>query len=286
MSATVTWTMKDSGRLRIMVLNADDAAAIKSNFDRYPFNVVDVPPIASCTTCADATSGYVAILGESTNDQLFVMWDSVRLGRKLLVDPERKFFTYYAAFFLALHVAQEQAPIGKERVATFRRHRTSDLGELLYRPCPCGGPADFDDWSRSLTLNSNDCYNFAAKDLWVTQEVGGAMGAYGSGDLEDWKAALAPDGLTWVPDLSTTPPGATAKGWYVALALKPAGFVFNFHFLRLDGNHWVHKWSSSVPQVCDMGGALIPKDGVRAADLCGYCVVDGFFWAEPPVHAH
>jgi hypothetical protein len=93
---------------------------------------------------------------------------------------------------------------------------------------------------------------------------------------------LEADGLVWVADLETKPPNATPSGWHVALALKREGALTNFHFLRLDGDRWVHKWSTLPPQACDLDGAPIPREGILGANLGGYLIA-AFFWVEPPI---
>lgn len=147
-------------------------------------------------------------------------------------------------------------------------------------PCSCGVPGDFVDWTGEATLINNNCYNFARKDLWCRGGGRSPAAAPGNGNLPDWIACLAQEGLINVTDWNTFPPHANlATGWHVALALKPNG---QFHFLRLDRTQqrWAHKFATLACQTCDGLGLAISMDGIRDANLCGYCV-KLFFWAEP-----
>lgn len=157
-----------------------------------------------------------------------------------------------------------------------------DLGALRFEPCSCGGPEDFDHWARSKTMRFNSCFNFAVKDCW-TDHVGGATpSAYPSHEVDNWVDCLKDVGMRLVADENETPAGASADGWHVALALKTKDNptkTTNFHFLRLDGDHWSHKWSSKAPQLCDLAGKAIPKDKLRSAELCGY-EVKRIFWVD------
>lgn len=144
--------------------------------------------------------------------------------------------------------------------------------------CRCGSPGDASTWLPAEICLSSSCYNYAVKDVWC--RAGGlTIGAAPAStplvfdDYAQWAAILVPDGLIPVPDYTVVPTGMSG-GWHVALAVSTT----NYHFLRLDGGHWSHKYGPRPPQTCDAGGAAIPADGIPRANLCAYKLV-GYFYA-------
>lgn len=289
----VAWSLRDSGYPALSLLRDDNIAELQAMLAQFKKMVPATPPAAECKVCETPTPGYMALMGDGPDDLLIVLWNGVRIGKELLIDPSRKFYRFFHDFFLKLQPVREipkrKKGLGEiaDQLMTALRLEKDDPGEIWFSPCECGGPADFNDWSREHTLLENSCYNYAVKDRRVgpRDPLGGATGAYASGDKQEWREALEDDGLIWVPDWNTQPTGAHADGWHLVLALEQRPFASNYHFLRLDVDHWSHKWSLLPPQLCDLSGNYIPKDGIREADICGYEIAD-FYWANPPIHAH
>ena len=152
-------------------------------------------------------------------------------------------------------------------------HSGDDIDE-----CRCGSPSDASTWLPAAICLSSNCYNYAVKDVWC--RAGGlTVGATPASvplvlnDYAQWAVILGGDGLIPVANYTNAPPGM-GGGWHVALVVSTT----DFHFLRLDGSYWSHKYGPHPPQTCDASGAAIPADGIPRADLCAYKLV-GYFYA-------
>jgi hypothetical protein len=150
--------------------------------------------------------------------------------------------------------------------------------------CQCGSPLDASTWLPARICLSSTCYNYAVKDVWCQGFDGIPVGATprrtpatSMDDYAEWTSILSPDGLLPVPDHTVVPAGMSG-GWHVALTVNAA----DFHFLRLDGAQWSHKFGARPPQTCDAAGAAIPAGGLGAANLCDYQLV-GYFYAPGPL---
>jgi hypothetical protein len=279
----ITWSLFASGTPRYYRLHDEAILAIRGALEQMETVVSDLPPTAHCKQCIDR-QGYMCLLGNELDDQLVVLWDAVIWGRKQVLDTQHVFFMFFEELFETLR--KVAAPTFLEEWIAGTGDDDGDLGEVVFSPCSCGGPRDYNDWTRRKTLLSNSCYNYAAKDLWIMngENTGGARGAFASGNVAIWSAKLLPAGLEEVTDWNHRPVDASPDGWHAALALKKESGLYNFHFLRLDDDaYWTHKWSTLPPQRCDLAGKPILRDGIHAADLCGY-EVKAFYWAEPPTH--
>lgn len=143
--------------------------------------------------------------------------------------------------------------------------------------CGCGEPADGARWRVMDICEASNCYNFAVRDVWCRLVPNGAGATPLSTPADftsksEWAPILYEDGILEAAGPSTPPAGKTG-GWNIALMAHDR----DFHFLRLDENHWTHKNSQFAPQTCDVRGAKIPADKLEQAALCSFRLV-GYFW--------
>lgn len=140
--------------------------------------------------------------------------------------------------------------------------RVCNLGEPSAEPfrCPCDGPVNLSEWGVAQVIISNNCYSFARRARWCGDGQGSQPGDHESSNEEQIRAGLTHDGL--LP--ATTAEVLGGPGDFVAFFLEGA---LNYHFLRLDGDHWTHMPNGHPAIACDAGGHPIPKDAVRTADL-------------------
>jgi hypothetical protein len=148
--------------------------------------------------------------------------------------------------------------------------------ESSYPRCACGSPADGNLWRVMDICDASTCYNYAVRDVWCEDEIipiGATPRAFPSNmsSYDAWAKILGGDGV-----LRTKP--KTAKGgWYIALATSTK----DFHFLRLDGQFWTHKFGGFPSQTCDVSGAKIPRKALEKANLCEYGLVGTFYVPKP-----
>jgi hypothetical protein len=273
-----TWSLKSARQPRYPLGDAE-GLAIRTAFTQLEATA-ELPPFkADCMTCVNKANAYGAQLGDGPSDNFFIIGDTAYLGREKRRDPKGNFLNFYKRLFSQLTLTVQ--PISAARFIESAEPKDRAAGELLYVPCECGGPDDFDDWARDNTCLCNSCYNYAVKDRWIsTTPNGGTTPSLGVPKVKDWIAVLEQDGLEHVATWNTAPKKPSPKGWYVALALDSGQFT-NAHFLRLDGNAWSHKWSSYPPQLCDLAGKAMPKDKILEADLCEYKIKAFFFVPHP-----
>jgi len=281
-SMNITWSLVASGNTKRFALDDDAIRSIRARLAMHQPVTEIAAAKDECVTCTNTGRRFVALLGDSPEDILRIDGANVRLGSMRVIDPDQTFVRFYQQLFTRLTTVVEPSELRN----TFTPGRHGESGQLDTLPCDCGKPADFDDWSGSNTRIINSCYNYAVKDCWTTGPWGGATPNANSMDIQDWKVELTAAGLTWAganwATVPAPPASEAATGWYVALALQERTSSVEFHFLRLDGTQWSHKWSSAVPQLCDLNENLIPRNAVHSAKLCGYELV-GFFWVPRPL---
>jgi hypothetical protein len=260
-------------------LNAESALRFRESWERCA--IVD-PAQARVDTCwkrpppGPVVQDFVLVLGDKSEDVIYLIGGFAIRGNDVRL-ATAEFVQLLASLPLALTIARARLPQERVPRCEHRGHVPSIL------PCACGVPEDFERWASAEVCLFSNCYNFAVRDFWCNEGFG-AQPTDTPDDLTDadaWADILWPDGLRHVPDFPDVPADiATPDGWHVALAVNEQDG--NYHFLRLDGDDWTHKFGKRPPQACDASGSGMPKDDLEQADLFDYHVVT-YFWAPRPL---
>lgn len=275
-----------------IVLDADTADAVWRAIGSLPLAVAKVNHCLKCRTPAIVTSPDL-LLSRTDGDlreSAFLVDRYVVTPQGTRIDERDTIARMVAAIVQALHsqaVVSGIAPTSVTALGNPRRCTHAPGHHALSFPgCTCGSPADAERWLPMDICENSNCFNFAVKDPYCqpgTTVVGAMPASFPTNwrDHTEWAAILAPDGLFAATDHTTVPAAAAAGGWHVALAVKVHlnPLLSDFHFLRLDGAHWSHKYSQKPPQTCDAAGAPIPAGDLAVANLCGYELV-GYFYVE------
>jgi hypothetical protein len=150
-----------------------------------------------------------------------------------------------------------------------------NLGKPLR--CPCDGNElglDLSAWHYTAPIIHNNCYSYARGKRWCEGGQGSQPGDRESGSEKEILAGLAADRLIQVckSDLSD-------KGLFIGLFIEGSA---NYHFLRLDGDYWTHKFGGYPVAGCDADLKPIPRDGLESSAMLNFTFKD-YFYVPPGV---
>jgi hypothetical protein len=267
--------LAEGSKAQFTMLDAEHVGMLRGLVDRLELAPADQQRkhCWSVEDGPDPESLLFLTLSDSVDDAMFVV------GGGFVVHGRRTLKTS-SEFLAGLgRIAEALPPEELPR----RPQRCNPITLGRFPECECGVPEDFADWADMSVCAANSCLNYAVRDRWCNgSPIADLPKPDNALDREAWIRILAADGLAHSPAFPDPPADQPAGGWHVALSALDLGNEIRFHFLRLDGERWVHKFGPRPPQSCDAGGAPIPKFGAEGAELCGYLHV-AYFWVPRPL---
>lgn len=143
--------------------------------------------------------------------------------------------------------------------------------------CGCSGAAlglDLGEWHFAAVVNHNNCYSYARRKRWVDGRQGSQPGRRESESVQDIVEGLYDDGL-----VDADRRELSGKGEFIALFIRGKA---DYHFFRLDGDYWTHKFSGLPVATCDYQLNSIAKDALESASLPGFAF-HAYFRVPPGV---
>lgn len=149
-----------------------------------------------------------------------------------------------------------------------------NLGQRV--SCGCDGSeigVDLSDWHYKGVVRSSNCYAYARR-IRCCAGNGLQPGGSESTTRKQLLAGIKRDGLRRIDKADLTDKD-------VALFMEVKA---NYHFLRLDGGFWTHKFSFMPAAACDYLGHSMPKDDLEKAVMPPGFDLTGYFRLPPDSH--
>ena len=120
------------------------------------------------------------------------------------------------------------------------------------------------EWHYELVILSNNCYSYARRKRWCS----GRGSQPGNKEIESGQELL--DALEQADRLEPISKKQVSPGKSIIALFTRTDEESVYHFFRLDGDHWTHKFGGFPVSTCDFDRQPIRWDSLERANMPGF----------------